>query len=266
LVALDDLLAYREEGEKRYLCTRCRTRHDVSALLTGFEPEGQPLTVEIKEQLTRLENRVTQIEGQAAETAAVIRRVLRVVSTEVSDCPSVFTLTHDRPAGDRRSKFYQHHYRLTLWCQHPESWHSWDQAAYEIDPPEEWFSKLRPYAALIVRTLQLVVPLAGAIAVASLPPEQIEAAAAHLEVMKTIVDDLPGELTIDPVDAGGDRASREITAAEAAGLRMLRATVFEYDPAHHFGGLRRVMTSSGDFLWICPDHYGDYDPGLPAVP
>ena len=266
LVGLDDLLAYREEGEKRYLCTKCRTRHDVSALLTGFAAQGQLLTVEVKEQLTRVESRVMQIEGQAAETAAVVRRVLRVVSTEVSDCPSVFTLTRDRPAGDRRLKFYQHHYRLTLWCQHPEYWHSWDQAVYEIDPPKEWFSKIRPYAALIARTLQLVVPLAGAIAVASLPPDQIEAASAHLEVMKTIVDDLPGEPFTDPVEVGSVRLSGEMTAAEGAGLRMLRALVFEHDPAQHFGGLRRVVTSSGDFLWICPDHYGDYDPGLPAVP
>ena len=93
LVALDDLLAYREEGEKRYLCTRCRTWHDVSALLTGFTADRQLLAVEVREQLIRVENRVIQIEGQAAETAAVIRRVLRVVSTEVTDCPSVFTFT-----------------------------------------------------------------------------------------------------------------------------------------------------------------------------
>ena len=266
LVALDDLLAYREEGEKRYLCTKCRTRHDVSALLTGFAAEGQPLAVEVQEQLTRVENHVMQIEGQAAETAAVIRRVLRVVSTEIPDCPSVFTLTRDRAVGDRLLKFYQHHYRLTLWCQHTECWHSWDQAAYEIDPPKEWFLKIRPYAALIVRTLQLVVPLVGAIAVASLPPEQIEAGAARLEVMKTIVDDLPRESFTEPVEVDSARVSGEMSAAEGAGLRMLRAVVLEHDPVQYFGGLRRVMISSGDFLWICPDHYSHYDPGLPAVP
>ena len=193
LVALDDLLAYREEGENRYLCTKCRTRHDVSALLTGFAAEGQMLAFEVREQLARVESRVMQMGAQAAETTAVVRRVLRVVSTEVTDCPSVFTLARDRPAGDRRLRFYQHHYRLTLWCQHPGYWHSWDRASYEIDPPKEWFSKMRPYAVLIVRTLQLVVPLAGAIAVASLPPEQIEASTAHLEMMKTIVEDLPSE-------------------------------------------------------------------------
>jgi GTPase SAR1 family protein len=266
LVALDDLLAYREEGEQRYLCTKCRTRHDVSALLTGFTAEGRLLSVELSEQLTRFENRVIQIEGRAAETASVIRRVLRVVSAEVNDCPSVFTLTHDQPAGGRRLKFYQHHYRLTLWCQHPGYWHAWDQAAYEIDPPREWFLKIRPYAALIVRTLQLVVPLAGTIAVASLPLEQIEVGAARLEVMKTIVDDLPREQITEEIEVDSARVSGEMTTAEGTGLRMLRAVLFEHDSAQVFGGLRRVLTPSGDFLWICPDHYGEYDPGLPAVP
>jgi internalin A len=34
----------------------------------------------------------------------------------------------------------------------------------------------------------------------------------------------------------------------------------------HVGDLRRVMTSSGDYLWVCPDvHYRLYDPGLPRL-
>ena len=266
LVALEDLLAYREEGDKRYLCPKCRTRHDVSALLTGFAAEEQPLTIEIREQFARVENRIVRMEGQAAETAAVIRRVLRVVSAEISDCPSVFTLARDRPVGDRRLRFFQHHYRLTLWCQHPGYWHSWERAKYEIDPPKEWFSKVKPYAALMVKTLQLVVPLAGSLAVASLPLMQTETAAADLEVMKIIVDDLPQESVTELADFDSDQATGKMTAAEGAGLRALRAVVFKHDPSRQFGGLRRIQSAAGDFLWICPDHYSDYDPGLPALP
>ena len=67
------------------------------------------------------------------------------------------------------------------------------------------------------------------------------------------------------MEVGSVRVSDDMTGAEGAGLRMLRAVVFEHDPAQYFGGLRRVVTSSGEFLWICPNHYSDYDPGLPAV-
>jgi hypothetical protein len=47
---------------------------------------------------------------------------------------------------------------------------------------------------------------------------------------------------------------------------MLRVLLFEHDHMRAFGGLRRVQAPSGDFLWVCADHYPDYDPGLPSIP
>jgi internalin A len=266
LVSMEDLLAYREEGETRYLCVKCRVRHDVSVLLTGFPVPAQPMAAEMQQQLVRVENRLIRIESQAADTAAVIRRVLRVVSTEVGDCPNLFTLTRDRQTGDKLQQLYRHHYRLTLWCSQPGYWHPWDHATYQINPPKEWLSKISPYVALIVKTLQLAVPLAGSIAIASLPAEQAEKAAAHLEMMKTIVDDLPGQPIKELVDVDPRQVADQITAAEGEALRALRALIFEHDPLRKFGGLRRVQAPSGDFLWVCPNHYTEYDPGLPAVP
>ena len=220
----------------------------------------------MQQQLIRVEDRLVRMEGQAADTAAAIRRVLRVVSIEIPDCPSLFTLTQDRPAGDRRLRFFQHHYRLTLWCQDPGYWHPWDRAAYEIDAPKDWFTKISPYAMLIIRTLRLAVPLAGSIAVASLPTEQIESAAAHLEMMKTLVDDLPGKPSTELADVDLSQATGKMTAAEDDALRTLRTIIFKYDPSRLFGGLRRVQAPSGDFLWVCPNHATGYDPGLPVVP
>ena len=266
LLPMEDLLAYREEGEACYLCVRCRVRHSVSALLTSFTAPAEPLAVEMQQQLARVEDRLIRIEDQAADTAAVIRRVLRAVSAEITDCPSLFTLTQDSEPRSRLRQFYQHHYRLTLWCSHPGYWHPWDHAAYQIDPPKEWFSKIAPYAALIVRTLQLVVPLAGSIAVASLPTEQIEKAAAHLEMMKTIIDDLPDSPLNELANVDLCQVTAQMTTAQGDALRMLRVLIFQNDKLRKFGGLRRVQASSGDFLWVCPDHYIEYDPGLPLVP
>ena len=270
LLRMEDLLAYREEGETRYLCIRCRVWHDVSVLLTGFPVQTQPLAAEIQQQIARVENRLIRMEDQAADTAVVVRRVLRAVSAEVTDCPSLFTLTQGSDATKKLQHLYQHHYRLTLWCAHPGFWHPWDDATYEIDVPKEWFSKISAYARLIVKTLQLVVPLAGSIDVAMLPKEQIEVAAAHLEMMKTIVDDLPGqprnELSdIGLSDIGLSHVKEHMTAAEGDALRALRVLILDHDPLRKFGGLRRVQAPSGDFLWVCPKHYVDYDPGLPVV-
>ena len=157
------------------------------------------------EQLARIESGMNRVEGKAAETAEFMRRMMRVVSAEVTDCPSLFTLTQDRPTGDRRLRFYQHHYRLTLWCEHPGYWHPWEPASYELDPQD----------------------LAG----------------------------------VDLAEIRG-----QLTSAEGEALRAIRAVVFEHDRLRTFGGLRRTQAPSGDFLWVCKDHYREYDPGLPTVP
>ena len=62
LLLMKDLLTFREEGETRYLCVRCRTRHDVPALLTGFPVPAQPLAAEmLQEQLDRVEDRLIRM-------------------------------------------------------------------------------------------------------------------------------------------------------------------------------------------------------------
>jgi internalin A len=266
LLPMKDLLSWREEGETRYLCASCRVWHDVSVLLTGFPAEVRPLQAEISQQLDRVENHLIRIEDKAADIAAVIRRILRVVSTEITDCPRLFTLIPNQKADSRLRQVYRHRFRLTLWCEHPESSHPWDNASYEIETSREWLTKVTPYAALVLRTLQLVVPLAGSIAVASLPVDQIEKAAAHLEVMKTLLEELPNPSRQDSTSIGPSVAIGQMSAAEGDALRTLRVLIFEHDKMRKFGGLRRVFLPSGDFLWICPLHYAQYDPGLPLVP
>ena len=265
---LDGLLRLRESDLTVVPCMQCAQQHEISLLLTGFGVSPQPLMVEVKqmhEQLTRVETGVARIEGQAAETAVAVRRVLRVVSTEVTDCPSLFTLAKAWPSKGNRMRIYQHHYELTLWCEHPGYWHPWAKATYKIDPPKDWFSTVAPYAVLIFRTLQLIVPLVGSIAVALLPRERIESAEARLEVMKTLVEDLPSVLP-ELGDGGPEQTTNKLTSAEADALRALRAIIFKSDPLRSFGGLKRVVAPSGDFLWVCADHYAEYDPGLPVLP
>ena len=157
----------------------CGQVHEISALLTGFTAPGQPLAAEIEHlhgQLADISTGITSIQARAAQItdiADMVRRVHRVVSTEVADCPRLFTLAPARPAAvSKRARIYQDHYRLTLWCEHPGYEHPWEPAAYDLDPPKEWFTRIAPYAVLVFRTLQLIVPAAGAVTVASLPQAQ----------------------------------------------------------------------------------------------
>ena len=263
---MDGLRGLRENTHTMYPCIDCRQRHDISELLTGFTASGLTLSAEVRHQLDRIENGVVGLKGQIAETAMSVRRVLQVVSAEVIDCPRLFTLASERPAGGRRLRVHQHHYRLTMWCEHSGYWHPWVPASYELDPPKEWFTQIRPFATLIFRTLQLVVPPAGAIADVLLPPDQLARAQGDLHLMSTLVAELPGEQDQNLDDVSLGEAKGQLTRAEAQALRAIRAILFEHDRLRAFGGLRRVLEPSGDFLWVCTDHYPEYDPGLPTVP
>jgi hypothetical protein len=247
----------------------CPQVHEISTLLTGFAMPAQTIAAELEQmhgQLADIKTSVTGIRGQAAEIAETVRRVQRIVSSEVTDCPRLFTLAQIRPVGAKRARLHQHHYRLTLWCEHPGFEHPWEAATYELDSPKEWFTQIAPYAILVFRTLQLIVPLAGAVAVAAQPQAQQGNAQAHLQIMSTLVADLPTSTERQASEEGLGDAIGQLTAAEGRALRALRAILFEHDQFRAFGGLRRVQAPSGDLLWVCTDHYPDYDPGLPIVP
>ena len=264
---LDGLLRQREGGQAAVACMDCPATPDISALLTGFAGPSMPLAAElqrINSKLADLTTDITSVQGQAAQIADTVRRVHQIVGTEVTDFPRLFTLAMARPTGARRALIHQDHYRLTLWCEHPGYEHPWEPATYHLDPPKEWLARIAPYAMLVFRTLQLIVPLAGAVTIAALPSAQQGNAQAHLEVMKAIVADLPAtqETRADDSLAG---STGQLTAAEGAALRAIRAIVFEHDRLRAFGGLQRVQAPAGDLLWVCDNHYPDYDPGLPVV-
>ncbi len=75
-----------------------------------------------------------------------------------------------------------------------------------------------------------------------------------------------GELGERLVRSGGPDEPGIRNTAEGAGLRELHTLLIELDPSRTWGGLRRVLTPSGDTLWLCPTHYREYDPGLPVLP
>ena len=267
---LDKLLRMRERGRTSVPCLDCTDDYEISRLLTGFELPSQALSVKLEQmddQVSRIQDNMILLQVQAADTAQAVRRVLRVVSTEVIDCPRLFTLSRERGSVAKRMRVHQDHYRLTLWCEHLGYWHPWEPATYHFDQPKDWFAKVYPYVVLVSRTLQLVVPLAGFITEAVLPPKQLEIAKPDVQLMDTLVGELPGKATLVPSDTGGmGESAGRLTVAEGQALRAIRAILFKHDRLRAFGGLRRVQAPSGDFLWVCSDHYPEYDPGLPTVP
>jgi GTPase SAR1 family protein len=268
-VPLKFLLGYREHGGMRTACHECLVERDVSELLTGFAHPDLPLQPELErlhDRLTDVASGVNRLEGYAAETADSVRRVLRVVGSEVIDCPRLFTLVPERSTGMRRWKFYTRHYRLTLWCEHSGYWHPWSAASYPIDQPKSWLVRVGPYASLVFRALRLVAPIAGSVAGVVLTEDQLKHAEHEIELMKTLISSLPDQIPADQDELVERGLESKLTVAQGQALRAVRVLLFEHDRMRSFGDLRRVQAPSGDVLWVCPGHYTDYDPGLPVIP
>ncbi len=266
---LDGLLRYREGGGTHYPCLECGSDHDLSELLTGFTQWNlalQDQIADVARGVIRLEGSASRLEGYAAETADSMRRVLRVVSTEITDCPRLFTITERSPTGARRLEFHKRHYQLVLWCEHPGHWHPWPAASYSLDQPKDWLVRIGPYAILVFKALRLVIPIAASVAGVVLTDEQLRHAKHELELMTTVVAELPDQISEEQRQLTAGESESQLTLAEGHGARALRVLLFEHDRMREFGDLRRVQAPSGEFLWVCDDHYAEYDPGLPRIP
>lgn len=41
-------------------------------------------------------------------------------------------------------------------------------------------------------------------------------------------------------------------------LRALRNLLDEADSAHDWGGLKKILTAEGHYLWLCEEHAAEY--------
>jgi internalin A len=263
------LLGSREQGRTRTPCQQCLADWDIPELLTGFAQPVLPLQPQLQrleDQLADVASGVNRLETIAAESADSMRRILKVVSSEITDCPRLFTLTPERPVLTRRLRFHQQHYRLILWCEHPDHWHSWPAASYSLEKPKGWLITIAPYATLVFKALQLVVPIAASAAEVALPARQFEDAKRQLELMKTLIAALPTQKIEDQLEFVDPDSADWLTWAAGEAARGLREVLFEHDRMKAFGGLRHVISPSGEILWVCAVHYRHYDPGLPSIP
>ena len=257
---LQTLQKYRERDIPAVRCPRCIEEQSVMRLLTGFAPPDVPLAQvldAIHEQTKELKADHRQVAtAHAAKVANQLRVLLRAVSVEVPDCPRLFTLV---PQSGRWSMTaFQDRYRLTLWCEHPGQEHPWPHARYDFKRPKAWLVSIAPYLLAVSRVLGAAVPIAATALETVLPAKAFKHIDKDLELMKELAElaeRLPESLT-------GNAGRPGLSAAE------LRTLLVELDPGMRFGGLRRVLAPSGDYLWVCPaaEHYRVYDPGIPTLP
>ena len=156
LFALTDLERARKLEITAIQCHRCLKMRDVAELLTGF---GTPRE-EMVDILRRMETKVDDLAGQAV----LMRDVLRLVAEvhEQVDCPRLFTLEPMGRAAWNPKRWVELDYELTLWCEHSENEHPWDEAKFELRQSRERLVKAAPYIRFVGTAIKYGVPVAGA--------------------------------------------------------------------------------------------------------
>jgi hypothetical protein len=255
------LETFRERGRAEIACHDCGQDQDVARLLTGFTTPELVDSVDVR----GLAEQVGHMRSEVAEVANRVRGLQKLAAAEVADCPRLFTLA-EVPAR-ALPRVWQRTQRLTLWCEHPGAWHPCPEAVYELTATPEWMVRVGPYAALVLHTLHLFIPVAALAVYLVLDEPQMEHARHELELMRSLSEQLPDGVTAH-LEHGlaTSRGDAGLSPAEGAGLRALRAMLLKKDAARFFGGLRRVQAHTGDLLWVCPKHHQEYDPGLPKLP
>jgi internalin A len=174
-----------------------------------------------------------------------------------SHCPNVFVLRL-QTTSDWKKVLIGESMELQLYCQAPGCWHPTnpkDGGRFVIDQPAKWLRALEPHVRRMVSLLKFISPIAGALITWAAPEEYAALIRKDISLMQELVKALPTitktpepiEETHDPERAGG------------AALRALRLLLDEKDPTHHWGGLMKVLTAEGHYLWLCQYHAADYN-------
>lgn len=266
LFPLEGLVRRRASGKDTYSCLDCDTDFSVSELLTGFAAPAANYAAEFKrieQGIDEVRNGVQRVEKVAAQGAAHVRRVVGALSEEVVDCPRLFTLQLVKSAKFRPLRPGMHKFRCVLWCEQPGAWHP-TGAQYEFDAPKEWLRRVGPYVRLVIKTLRLVAPIAGAAGSLILPSQFMEDAEKQLDLAKAVLDVFPNEIGVID-DERSESVIGRISPSEGDGLRQFRSLLFDLDRTRGFGGLRRILNESGEYIWLCQEHHALYDPGLPEL-
>ncbi|MEO0940449.1 MAG: COR domain-containing protein [Cyanobacteria bacterium J06642_12] len=187
-----------------------------------------------------------------------IRDLKRERSQLDSMCPSVFVL---RP---KAASFRGMEMRFSLndvnelqfYCEAPGCWHPVGDP-YPIKNPKEWLRKAAPHIQRLVKVLKFATPVIGPFLGAVDADIYKNEFKADIKFMETLVGKLPN-LQIHPNDFERIQADSD-RGISSAYSRALYDLMVEIDPQKQWGGLNRVLTPEGEYLWLCERHTKEYN-------
>lgn len=252
----------------------------IGKLLTGIGWRAQDMVlkrldeIEVANQAQHLETiwlvdrAADKVIGTLSDKIALAQREFLKEFAELqrlpeSYCPNVFIL---RKNISHLSEFFTgQKLAIQLLCQEPGDWHPLredgkEMGVYEIDAPDEWLNIIAPYARTLIKYLKWIMPQASSLVGVSFTREDAEEFEKRLKLMEKLISRLSDTETDTkefPYHKGPEfEDSRHF--ADGVQLRVLRQLLDLKDPTRHWGGLERVRTPEGHYLWVCEHHARQY--------
>ena len=249
----EQLLNRLEKKPPKYQieCPEANKYVDVRLLLFGLAPSTfDDVNIAIRKS-------VREKRGSVRELIALLQREFTKPhkgqqSRKESHCPNVFAM-RQAETGEGKKNILQ------LYCQAPGCWHFVQKGGqYVIDQPARLLRKTAPLLREMIPMLKYASPSVGPW-IDMTQEEYIELAKYDIvfnsRLLKIIDDiDAPSE---SELSEGLDEAI-DAEWAYVAALVALRQFLDGKDPEQRLGGLRKVLTPEGHYLWLCNYHAREY--------
>lgn len=224
----------------------------VPGLLFGIHWSTQGTVIE------RIDRLQTELTDEFGELKALVQReflkLFRVEQQNVDvQCPNVFVL---RPLSTGRMwrQLVGERVELELYCQAPGEWHpAGPTGRYELQLHDEWLKEVAPYINAMVKVLKFIAPVAGA-AFAVAAPAIADVMKNDVRFMQELIKILPEPKRRESVESLRGDAGAPTTQVSGNALRAIRAVLDGVDPGKQWGGLSKVLTPEGHYLWLCGRH------------
>ena len=107
------------------------------------------------------------------------------------------------------------------------------------------------------QVIKFTTPFLGPVIGLLDPDRYVDAVKHQLKLMGELVKKLP-DVQAPKGDWRPDAEMHDELPFEGASLRALRQFLEEKDPQRQWGGLKKVLTPEGHYLWLCNRHAQEY--------
>jgi len=228
-------------------CQKCRKVHSIPEILKGLKPtaDNATLTAEMVETLL------------AEQTQFLMEQL----ASESKDGPRLYTVEKLEDEGGVGSQ----RYRLTLWCEAEGCQHKVAEegkGSWEFNVDDAWMQWSKEVTKKISTFVRLGLPVAGRLTDAFLGEGTMKDAeiASDFDAAAQI-----GNIANHVLDDPDQPITEEVARDEVERFKVLMLHEFlrKHDPYFKDIGLRRKVSHTAGYQWLCPVDYRDNPPEIP---